>query len=485
MSELHSDSIYWIEVEKIRPNPYQPRVEFEPLKLESLSDSIRQYGVLQPLVVTRHETQKPDGGIVVEYELIAGERRLRASKMAGIAQVPVVIRTGSQDSKLKLELAIIENLQREDLNPVDRARAFYRFVDEFNFKHVEIAKRVGRSREYVSNTLRLLALPDVILNALSARQISEGHTRPILMLKDKPEEQMTLFKEIIHKKLTVRDAEAIARRVARDKIRKKSRDFDPEILKMEESLTESLGTRVQIEPREVGGKVLIEFFSDEDLKTLLALMNERSHGASVKADNKPTELYPETSKSSGEQSAPTISDVPDMVPVQEASAPEPIHNSAPQPEVAPVQNTYVPPVAQAPAAPVYTPPTPPVQEYSRPTPPAPVATPAPVQEIQSPSQENNIDSFTQIHRDMQGVRNDSLTSPAPSEQKKESFIPENLPVSDGNDHHNPWSATSFDKPVDTMTPPPTSQPQPATPPAPVAPPEDDAEDLYSVRNFSI
>ena len=140
MSQLYSDSIFWVEVEKIKPNPYQPRKEFNQEALGALAESIRQYGVLQPLVVTRQEKQKPDGGIAVEYELIAGERRLRASRLAGVAQVPVVIRTGEDNSLMKLELAIIENLQREDLNPVDRARAFQRFVDEFNYKHIEIAK---------------------------------------------------------------------------------------------------------------------------------------------------------------------------------------------------------------------------------------------------------------------------------------------------------------------------------------------------------
>ena len=285
-SPLVSDSIYWVDVEKIKPNPYQPRREFDPMALESLADSIRQYGVLQPLVVTRREIHKDDGGIVTEYELIAGERRLRASKLAGIAQVPVVIRTGEDNNLMKLELAIIENLQREDLNPVDRAKAFQQFVDEFGYKHAEIAKKVGKSREYVSNSLRLLSLPDEIIDALVAGKITEGHARPIMMLKERPEEQNTLFKEIMFKKLTVRDAEGIARRIAQDKVRKRTRDFDPEILQMEKELTEQLGTRVHIEPREVGGKITIDFFSDDDLKNLLAFMNaqESRQGKTTLAD---------------------------------------------------------------------------------------------------------------------------------------------------------------------------------------------------------
>src|SRR5574343_563104 len=126
MSQYYNDSVFWVDLDKIKPNPFQPRREFDQAQLQSLADSIRQYGVLQALVVTRKEVPKPDGGLAVEYELIAGERRLRASKLAGLSQVPVLIKTGDESDLMKLELAIIENIQREDLNPVDRARAFER-----------------------------------------------------------------------------------------------------------------------------------------------------------------------------------------------------------------------------------------------------------------------------------------------------------------------------------------------------------------------
>lgn len=271
-SRFYNDSIFWIEVDKIEPNPYQPRKEFDPLALQSLADSIRQYGVLQALVVTRKEYQKEDGGLGVKYELIAGERRLRASKMAGLQHVPALIRTDEESDQMKLELAIIENLQREDLNPVDRAKAFQLLVDQFKFKHAEIAKKVGKSREYVSNTLRLLALPEEMLQALTDGKISEGHTRPLLMLADRPEEQMTVFKEIIYKKINVREAERIARRIAYDKVRKKETFFDPEIVDIEEKLTEKLGTRVQIERKDTGGKLVIDFFSNDDLRNLLEII---------------------------------------------------------------------------------------------------------------------------------------------------------------------------------------------------------------------
>lgn len=273
MTQFYNDSVFWIDVDKIHPNPFQPRREFDEAQLQSLSDSIRQYGVLQALVVTRKEFQKEDGGLGVEYELIAGERRLRASKLAGLSQVPCLIKVGDEENDLmKLELAIIENIQREDLNPVDRSRAFQRLIDEFGFKHVDIAKKVGKSREYVSNSVRLLLLPPEILDALSLGKISEGHARPLMMLGDRPEEQNTLFKEIMYKKLTVREAEAIGRRIAYDKIRKKGATLDPETQEIEEKLTETLGTRVSIEKRENGGKILIDFFSTDDLKSILDLL---------------------------------------------------------------------------------------------------------------------------------------------------------------------------------------------------------------------
>ena len=138
----YSNSIFWVEVDRIKPNPYQPRRTFDDAALASLADSIRQYGVLQPLTVTRKEIERPGEGIFVEYELIAGERRLRASRIAGLSQVPAVIRQREDNDKVKLELAIIENLQREDLNPVDKAEAFSKLSNEFNLTHSEIAKKI-------------------------------------------------------------------------------------------------------------------------------------------------------------------------------------------------------------------------------------------------------------------------------------------------------------------------------------------------------
>lgn len=267
------DSVYWVEVNRIEANPYQPRHEFEESALKSLADSIRQYGILQPLTVTRKEIEKPDGGIQTSYELIAGERRLRASRLIGLREVPVVIRQGEQSDKMKLELAIIENLQREDLNAIDRATAFQQLVAEFGLQHTEVAAKIGRSREYISNSIRLLALPEAIQQSVVNKEISEGHARALLMLNDRPAERDTLFKEIVLKKSSVRVVEQLARRIATDKIRK--HDKTPEMMELEKSLTETLGTRVLIENRPQGGRVLIEFFSPEDLSHIAAILAER------------------------------------------------------------------------------------------------------------------------------------------------------------------------------------------------------------------
>ena len=273
MSNLYSNSIFWIDTDKIKPNPLQPRKEFDEARLRDLADSIKQYGVLQPLIVSRIEVEKEAGGIITEYELIAGERRLRAAILAGVSQVPAIIRTGDT-SMMKLELAIIENLQREDLNVVDRARAFFQLVNEFKFTHNEVAKKMGRSREYVSNTLRILTLPEEIIHALSEGKITEGHTRPILMLVDHPEEQLVLFKEILYKKITVREAERLARKIAFDRVRKKEFMPDPEITELEEEFQDKLGTRVHIDRKELGGQIKIDFFSTEDLRTILDLIKK-------------------------------------------------------------------------------------------------------------------------------------------------------------------------------------------------------------------
>lgn len=286
---FQGDSIFWVEVEKIVANPFQPRREFDEEKLKELSESVRMYGILQPLTVTRKEVSREDGTFYTEYELIAGERRLRAAKLAELKQVPVIIREGEQTEQEKLELAIIENLQREDLNAVDRALAFKQLSESFGLSHSKVAKKVGRSREYVSNSIRLLLLPDYMLDSLKLGDISEGHARTLLMLNDRPEEQDTIFREILLKKLSVREVERITRKIAQDKVRNpKWKDTDPELIELEKQFTESLGTRVQIAKTDFGGRLTIDYFSADDLETLLELARHREDF--IRANDQTSEL---------------------------------------------------------------------------------------------------------------------------------------------------------------------------------------------------
>jgi ParB family chromosome partitioning protein len=271
-SAFFSNAIFFIEVEKIKPNPFQPRREFDQAKLQDLADSIKMYGILQPLVVTRKEIVKEDGGLATEYELIAGERRLRASKLAGLREVPALIRAKEDDDRAKLELAIIENLQREDISPVDKARAFKQLAEKFDMTHSEIAKKVGKSREYISNSIRVLGLPEEMLDAMSQGKITEGHSRPLLMLSDRPEEQHVLFKDIMLRKLTVRDAEKISRKIATERVRKTNLLPDAQLLEIEHEIGTILGTRVNIAKKEEGGRIQIDFFNEEDLQNIVSLL---------------------------------------------------------------------------------------------------------------------------------------------------------------------------------------------------------------------
>ena len=277
---FQGDSIYWVEVEKVVPNPFQPRREFDEQKLRELADSVRMYGILQPLTVTRNEIQREDGTFYTEYELIAGERRLRASKLAGLSQVPVIIREGEDSEQEKLELAIIENLQREDLNSVDRALAFRQLADVFGLSHSQVAKKVGRSREYVSNSIRLLGLPDYMLKSLRLGDISEGHARTLLMLNDRPEEQDVVFREILLKKISVREVERIVRKIATEKVRKTNPyDIGADLIAMEKKFMETLGTRVEIRKTEYGGRLTIDYFTVEELESMLQRMETETNNS--------------------------------------------------------------------------------------------------------------------------------------------------------------------------------------------------------------
>lgn len=313
-SPYQGDSIFWVEVERIQPNPFQPRRTFDEASLTSLAESIRQYGVLQPLTVTRKEIERPGEGIYVQYELIAGERRLRASRLAGLLQVPVVIRSSEDSDRMKLELAIIENLQREDLNALDRAKAFKRLVDEFSMQHKDIALKVGKSREYVSNTLRILMLPDIIQLSLQSGEITEGHTRPLLMLADRPEEQLTLFREVVARRITVRDTEQLARRIAVERVRHKAL-LSPDLLDLEKQLSERLGTRVRIEKKDTGGKLLIDFFSPEDLTQLCLALAQPQKTVSMPA----SVPVPAVVATEAPQSGIAVEPQPEPMPVEDTS----------------------------------------------------------------------------------------------------------------------------------------------------------------------
>ena len=264
--------VFWVEIDKIKPNSMQPRRVFEEEPLKALSESIRQYGVLQPLVVIREEKEVPTG-TVVEYEIIAGERRLRASQLAGLGQVPVIIREEPSE-QVKLELALIENLQREDLSPLERAGAFKQLIDNFKMRHHEVGAKVGKSREFVTNTVRLLTLPEEIQEGLRQGLIAEGHTRPLLSLVKQEEEQISLYKEIIYKKMTVRQAEDMSRRLVRQRTLRniKQEIEDPESQVLEQKLSDILGAPVSVKPRGSGKKISIEFFSEDDLANFLSRM---------------------------------------------------------------------------------------------------------------------------------------------------------------------------------------------------------------------
>lgn len=204
-SGIKQEPIFYIDIEKIKSNPYQPRRTFDQDGLKSLAESIKEHGILQPLLVSR---MQKEGG--TEYQLVAGERRLLAAKMAGLGQVPVIIRDPTEQEKL--EVALIENIQREDLNPLEKAGAYKRLQDEFKFLQKDIAHMVGKSREAVANTMRLLELPLEIKEAIREQKISEGHARAILAVQD-VQKQKDVFAQVVRNGLSVRDAESLVQKL--------------------------------------------------------------------------------------------------------------------------------------------------------------------------------------------------------------------------------------------------------------------------------
>lgn len=250
-----------LNIDLIKPNPWQPRKIFKEEKLEELSASIKEHGVLQPLVVV----PLPDGN----YQLIVGERRLRASKLAGLAKIPVIIRDAVEEQK-KLELALIENIQRHNLDPIEEAQAYQQLIDTYHITQEEVAKKVGKHRTTVTNMLRLLHLPLKIQRAVAEGVISEGHARAILGVTGM-ERQLALLDLVIRDNMTVRQVEDKAREIMeRPKLVKASRvTSDPETAALESELRGKLGTKVRVQKSGETGKIMIEFFSKEELDSFL------------------------------------------------------------------------------------------------------------------------------------------------------------------------------------------------------------------------
>ena len=252
------DELHHLPLDVIRPGRYQPRSVFDEEKLAELADSIRAQGVVQPVVV------RPVGDD--EYELIAGERRWRAAQIAGIDDIPAVVR--DVPDEVSVAMALIENIQREDLNPLEEATALRRLIDDFQMTHQEAADAVGRSRAAVSNLLRLLELMQEVKDMIDMRLIEMGHARALLSLDD--DLQVQAAREVVRKRLSVRDTENLARRLQQSKKKKGSRRVDPDILSLQNRLGEILGARVRIQHQASGkGKLVISYNNSDEFEGIL------------------------------------------------------------------------------------------------------------------------------------------------------------------------------------------------------------------------
>ena len=278
-----SQSIFQIETDKIEPNPHQPRKNFDQTALQELASSIREFGVLQPLVVSKIE-KETEFGTSVKYQLIAGERRLKASKMLGLLTVPAIVR-GDTPEVEKLEISIIENIQRANLNPIESARAIARLQDEFNLTQREIAVRLGKSREVVANTLRLLNLPTDIQDAIAEGRVGESQARILLSIDD-PAAQRRALERLLSDNLSVRELKRV---VNKEKERSEGPSFsstptpyvDPETSYLKDQLEEALGTKVEFKRDGKSGKIIINFYSQEELNALMGKIFKQSDSQSL------------------------------------------------------------------------------------------------------------------------------------------------------------------------------------------------------------
>jgi len=263
VSGLPESGITHIPIEDILPNPRQPRVAMDPQEISELAASILEHGVIQPLIVTRAS----DAG---RFTLIAGERRLVAAREAGLLAVPAIIREATEQQLV--ELALVENVQRADLSPLETAEAYRQLAEEFSLSHEAIASRVGKSRAAVTNTLRLLKLPDDVKRALAGDQISEGHARALLALPT-PESQSAVLSTVIKRELNVRQTEELVRRFIGDRPLPAQRPArTPELEDLEDRLRQRLGTRVRLNHRRKGGTLIIHYYSEEELNSLVNLI---------------------------------------------------------------------------------------------------------------------------------------------------------------------------------------------------------------------
>ena len=254
--ERRSLGIMEIELDKLVPNEFQPRKTFNDEKLKELAASIKVQGVIQPIIVHR---------IGTNYGLIAGERRWRAARLAGLKTIPALVREASK--RELIEQALIENIQREDLNPLEAAEAFKQLQDEYKLTHDDLSKRVGKERSTITNFLRLLGLPKEIKHHLAAGELNMGHAKALLSL-ERLRDQLAAANQIVKKALSVREAEALAARLKKPAKEKKARPA-AEYKAVEERLRKALGTKVSIAPKAKGGKIVIEYYSGEELDRIL------------------------------------------------------------------------------------------------------------------------------------------------------------------------------------------------------------------------
>jgi len=246
-----------VRIDRIRANPHQPRKRFDEPALETLAESIREHGVIQPIIVTE---------VLDGYQVVAGERRLRAARLAGLEDVPVLVRQLADSEQL--ELALVENLQRADLDPIEEALAFRQLIDEFGLSQERIAERVGRARSTVTNTLRLLDLHPLVQAAVAEGRITEGHARALGGLE--PAAQARVAPTVVERDLSVRETEELVRRLRspRSERSSASRAPDPDLDRVEEDLRRALGTKVRVARSRRGGRIVIEYYSEEELGRL-------------------------------------------------------------------------------------------------------------------------------------------------------------------------------------------------------------------------